>query len=210
MSDYITGSQLLATLGITNPSSQQTSDANAAVDAASRAIDNMCNRSFAAAGTAVSTYYYSPVDWQTLDIHDCTSVTTLFTRDDGIDIDTSDGGGQTWTLNTDFFLLPLNADGPAQVETKPYTSLQVNPIGSYTFNIYYPRSVKLTGVFGWPATPPAIIDATTLLAERLFKMKREAPLGVLAFSDVAIRIARADSNLMILVGPYVKHRAALG
>lgn len=208
MAGYITGAQLLATLGVTAPNTQQTADANSAVSAASRAIDNLCDRSFTASGTVAASRYYSPRATDNLEIHDCSSVTILVSRDDGGNVDTADSGLNTWTANTDFFVEPLNPSSNPS-ETLPYTRLRVNPAGSFVFNTRYPRSVKVTGLWGWSSTPAAVTDASYLLAERLYKMKREAPLGLLAFQDAAVRIARADSNLMVLLGAYVKHPGAI-
>lgn len=210
---YVTASGLLATIGVTSPSAQQTADATAAVNAATTAIDNLCQRrgtttrdGFAADADANQVRYYSPARWDRLDIDDLVTLTSLQTRDDGVDIDTSDGGANTWTQNKDFTLEDLNA----AAEGWPFTIIRVNPAGSFTFNVVYPRSVKVTGKFGWPSSPTPIVDACTLLAERVYKMKREAPLGVIALADAAIRIARADNNLMVLLGPYMRHRGAAG
>ena len=198
--DYITSAALKATLNI----SVTTSDADiaASITAASRALDRICQRRFYADADANQVRYYTPIRWDWLEVDDLVTLTTLKSADDG-----TGTFANAWTLNSDFFLEPLNAQ--ADADSWPYTSLRVHPSGAFTFNTFYPRSVQVTGMFGWPAVPGPIVDGTTLLAERLFKMKREAPLGVLAFQDVAVRVARADSNLMILIGAYIKHRAAV-
>lgn len=210
---YITASQLLSTIGVTSPSAQQTSDATAAVNAATSAIDNLCQRrgttardGFSVDADASQVRYYSPTSWDRLDIDDLVTLTSLQTRDDGVDIDTADGGANTWTQNTDFSLEDLNA----AAEGWPFTIIRANPAGNFTFNIVYPRSVKITGKFGWPSTPNPIVDACTLLGARVYKMKREAPLGVIALADAAVRIARADNNLMVLLGPYMRRRGSIG
>ena len=130
-------------------------------------------------------------------------------RSDGGNVD--DAPVNTWTLNTDFFLAPLNAQANSQSggEVWPWTRLEVNKAGSFTFNTYYQRSVKVVAFWGWPEVPQPIIDATILLGARLYKMKREAPLGVIALADAAIRIARADANLMLSVGPYMRRRPSV-
>ncbi len=216
MSAYLTSAQLKATLGITVTTWD--ADVTASITAASDAIDNLCQRGrngfnieggTAGGGTVVSSRYYSPVTPGAIEIDDLSSATAaiLISRDDGLDIDTNDGLANTWTLNTDFFFEPLNApSGTAGVDAWPFERIRVHPTGAFLFNTFYPRSVKLTARFGWVAVPGAITDACTLLAERLFKMKREAPMGILAFQDVAVRVARADSNLMITLGPYMRHR----
>lgn len=207
MADYVTPSALLATLGVTSSGDQFTQDAQAACTAASRAIDNLCERRFYADSNTTQTRYYSPVNASRLNIEDLVTLTSLVSRDDGLNVDTA-SGLNTWTQNTDFVLAPLNA-GQNSADVWPYTRIEVIPTGSYSFNTRFPRSVKVTGKFGWAAVPGPITDATTLLAERIYKMKREAQLGVIVLVDTAVTIARADSNIMILVAPYMKHRVAV-
>lgn len=176
----------------------------------------MCDRRFYADSDANQVRYYGPTDlrWRpgsgvpALEIEDLITLTSFKTRDDGGNVDTADSGLTTWTVNTDFWLAPLNAAANT-ANVQPYTRLELNPAGNYTFPVTYPRSIKVTGKFGWATTPGPITDAATLLAERIYKMKREAPLGVIALADTAIRLARSDSNLMLLVGPYIRHRAAI-
>ena len=208
---YVTAAQLLATLGVT-PDAQKTSDATAAVNAATNAIDELCQRKnttsrdgFGIDADASQVRYYSPVALDHLDIDDLVTLTSLVTRDDGGNVDTSDSGLQTWTANTDFVTTPMNAASQGW----PYTRLETLPTGHYTFNTFYPRSVKVTGKFGWPSVPAAVVDACTLLSERLYKMKREAPLGVLAMAEVAVRVGTGDQNLRILLGPYTAHRGSV-
>lgn len=211
---YVSAAALLATLGVTSPSSQQTNDATTAVNAASSAIDNICSRpgttsrdGFGLDANASQVRYFSPTNTGELEITDLVTLTSLVSRDDGGNVDTSDSGLQTWTVNTDFTLGPLNA----AAEGVPYTVVTVNANGSYRFNTLYPRSVKLTGKFGWPVTPAPILDACTMLAERFYKMKREAPMGAYMFADMgtAVRVAAADRNVMILLADYILHRAAV-
>lgn len=199
---YITLADLKTTLGI-NVTTWD-ADLSQSIAAAAAAINQICQRTFY---TVSGTYsrYYSPVNPSEQVIDDLVAVTSLVTRDDGGDVDTDDGGLQTWTLHTDYELAELNAAS----QDWPYTRIVVRPNGGYLFNTFYPRSVLLTGQFGWPAVPYGVIEACSLLAERLFKMKREAPLGVIAFEQMAIRVARADGNVMILLAPYMATRIAV-
>lgn len=201
MSDYITSSALKATLTLSGTSFAD-DDITAAITAASRALDNLCQRRFYADTDAMSVRHYSPEDPGLLEIDDLVTLTTLKSADDG-----STTFANTWTENVDFVLEPLNATSDA--DDWPWTHIRVHPLGSFLFNTRYPRSVEVTGKFGWAAVPGPIVDATTMLATRLLKMKREAPLGVLAFQEVAVRVSRTDPNIGILAGPYMKHRAAV-
>jgi hypothetical protein len=55
--------------------------------------------------------------------------------------------------------------------------------------------------------PAPIVDATTMLANRLLKRKREAPLGVVALGiDTAARVARTDPDVLGLIEPYIRMR----
>ncbi len=72
----------------------------------------------------------------------------------------------------------------------------------------YERSIKVTGQFGWPAVPAPISEATTLLASRLFKRAREAPLGVfgLGVDGTTVRISRTDPDVAAMIAPYNRGR----
>src|SRR6478609_5410718 len=114
------------------------SDISASITGASRALDNLCQRRFYVdSGTAVARYYSAANPWH-LDIGDVSATTSLVvtSRDDGGNIDTADSNVHTWTLNTDFFLAPLNAQANSQAggEVWPWTRLEVNKAGSFLFN----------------------------------------------------------------------------
>ena len=191
---YVTLDALKVTLDI----SQTTwdNDLNQSIEAASRAIDGCCNRRFYLDADDTSVRYYTPLKPMYLDIDDVTVLESVMT-------DTTGDGtfDATWTLNSDYDLAPYNA--MADVEQWPYTCIEVRPYGSFTFQ-GIPRSVQVTGQFGWPAVPAGIIEGTTKLAERMFKVKREAPLGVLAFQDMAIRVAKTDPNVYEPIARYLK------
>jgi hypothetical protein len=67
--------------------------------------------------------------------------------------------------------------------------------------------VKVTAVFGWPAVPIAITQATIIQASRIYK-RLESPLGVAGFGDLgAISVTRdLDPDVAQLVAPYRRHR----
>ncbi len=199
---YITTAALKATLTLTG-TTYADADITAAIAAASRAIDNLCQRRFFQDADANQVRYYTPGDdilaQGLLDIDDLVTMTSLLTSDDGTTF------ANTWTANTDYVLEPLNAAS----DVWPYTHIRALPQGSFRFNTIYPRSVKLTGMFGWPAVPDAVVNATTLLANRILTISRSAPLGIMPFEGGAIRIARADSQVMMLVGPYMRHASSV-
>jgi hypothetical protein len=170
-------------------------DITIALSAASRGIDEIAGRRFYADADATQVRYYSPSDSWTLYVDDIITITTLKTDDSG------DGTFEnTWTLNTDYVKEPLNA----AADTEPWTKLCVHPNGSYYFPISYPRSVELTGKFGWAVVPAQIKQATTLAAHRLLKRAREVPFGVagIGLDGSAVRITSQDPDVMALVAPF--------
>ena len=168
-------------------------DIKGALRAACRAIDENCDRRFYL-DTVDQVRYYSPDNPWTIEVDDVVSITTLKTDDSG------DGTFEnTWTLNSDYLHEPLNA----AADSRPFTTLSRHPLGAFYFS-RYPRSVELTGKFGWPAVPAAIEEATTLLAHRLLKRARQAPFGVsgMGIDGVVVRIMMSDPDVATLIAPF--------
>lgn len=174
-------------------------DITTACSAASRGIDRACNRRFWVDANANQIRYYSPPrSGSVLVIDDLVTLTTL-----KIDQQGGTTFGTTLTENTDFVLEPLNA--AAETPVWPYTMVRLHP-GSGYYWPQNPRSVKVTGKFGWPAVPDEIVRATTILATKLFK-RQESPMGIVTVGvdDVtAMRIATSDPDVRFLIGPYTR------
>jgi len=171
-------------------------DAEQAISAASRGIEEYTGRFFTAAGTTYATRYYTPSWGGYIGIDDITTVGTVTTDWDG------DGVFETtWTANRDYLLEPFNA----ALDGKPYEEIRVHPMSSLRLPCW-PRSVAVTGTFGWPSVPPQVKEITTLMAARLIKRKREAPFGVagIGIDGTPIRIARVDPELQWLIDPLKK------
>lgn len=196
---YLTADELKSTLAITTSTADV--DISAAIISASRAIDGICRRRFYPDADANQVRYYSPEQSDMLEVDDIVTLTSLKTDDDG-----TYAYANTWTLNTDYLKLPLNA----AADGDPWTQLQALPQGNYTFNTFYPNSVKVTGKFGWSVCPDEVVQATTILAARLFKIAREAPLGIISWEGGAVYIGRSDPGIMGLVGPLIRHRISIG
>lgn len=142
-----------------------------ALIAASRGIDEALGRRFWADADALQAHYYTPEVAARLYIDDLVTLTTLKIDENG------DGTFEdTWTANTDFVLGPLNA----AAEGKPYEHIDVHPRSTVTLPVGYPRSVQVTGKFGWATVPAQIKTLTTLVASRLVKRTREAPMGIVS------------------------------
>ena len=168
-----------------------------AVEAASREIDGMCERFFY---TVSGTRIYNTQDSFVAQTDDIVSVTTLKTSSGGASYDT------TWTT-ADFQLEPLN--GSVSGLASPAT--RVRAVGQYLFPIwsvtgtYYNKApIQVEGVFGWAVIPPAIKQATILLAMRQFK-RFDSPLGVAGFGDIGVmRVGRVDPDVEALLMPFKK------
>ena len=159
------------------------SDIRVALTAASRGIDEALGRRFYPDADADQVRYYTPNGGCRLWIDDLVTLTSFKTDDGG------DGTFEnTWTVNTDFVLGPLNAVADGQ----PYTHIEINGAGSFRWPTRgYPRSVQVTGMFGWPAPPAAVKTLTTMVAHRLLKRKRETPFGGVVGLDLEGSVLRA-------------------
>lgn len=173
-------------------------DIQKAIAAASRGIDEYTGRFFF---TSVGTRYYTALDPYYVDIDDLVTGGVVSTDQDG------DGTFETaWTQNTDYVLSPFNA----VADGRPYEEVKKHPLGSYRFPCF-PRSVSVAGTFGWSAVPDPIVEATTIIATKLVKRKREAPFGIVGvgIDNFAVRIARTDPDVSFLLDPYVRGSGVL-
>lgn len=179
-------------------------DIQAALLAASRAVDGITDRRFYLDTDATQVRYYTPSSRTLLLVDDLVTLTTLKTDPTG------DGTyDTTWTVNTDFKLEPLNA----AADGWPYETIRLHPNSTRSWPCGYPGAVQVTGRFGWPAVPEPVRDATTMLASRLVKRKREAPFGIVTVgieTGSAVRIARTDPDVMQLLADYVRDWHLIG
>jgi hypothetical protein len=173
-------------------------DISLALQAAARAVDEICSRRFYVDVDAAQVRYYTPNRSDQLYIDDLITLTTLKT-DEG-----RDGTFENTWASADYWLEPLNAAS----DGKPYTSVRVNPEGDFLFFPGYTKAVQVTGKFGWTAVPSAVSEATTILAGRFLKRSREAPFGdsaALALGGAAVRLTGKDIDVTALLGPYMRH-----
>lgn len=177
-------------------------DVETAVVSASQVIDDLCDRSFVAFDTSndsATVRYFTPWRRSTCEIDDTIEVESV-----EVDLWGLGNFSQVWTAETDYNLEPLNA----AAQDRPYERIRVT--GSILQYVRYfpagvPRSVKVTAKWGWAATPEAIVDACSLLAARIVKRKREAPLGLQVIgTDFAAMVARSDSDVLMLLKPFIR------
>lgn len=173
-----------------------------AINAASRSIDNYCQRRFWLDASAVARTYVP----QTLtsiefddDIGDASSVI--------IKTDASgDGSFETTWAASDYELLPVNA-AFAFPEAEPWTAIRA--VGTKTFpwlvNTWLTRldRVQITAKWGWPAVPDAVTQSCLIKAARLFHRK-DSPQGIAGFGEFGpVRLTRSeDADVVGLLNPY--------
>lgn len=163
------------------------------INAASRMIDQYCNRNFYS-GSAGEVRYYKANDGYTCWIDDMQTITSVQTAaTDPIVFDT------TWAA-TDYQVLPANrwANGAW------YPITAITAVENYLFPVWAEIPlVKVTGTFGWNAVPESIKFATIIQASRLFK-RLESPLGVAGVSDLGIlRVGyNIDGDVAQLINPF--------
>jgi hypothetical protein len=163
------------------------------VNAASRMIDQYCNRFFYS-GSAGETRYYKANDGFMCWIDDAQSISELKTSStDPLIFDT------TWDV-ADYQVVPANrwANGAY------YPITGITATDNYLFPVWADIAlVKVTGQFGWASVPDSIKFATIIQASRLFK-RLESPLGVAGVSDLGImRVGSSiDGDVAQLINPF--------
>lgn len=187
----------LATLNL-QIGAQNTADTvllNAALEAASRRIDKRCGRRFYAdavatartinpRGNAVRTD-----DGDQLLVPDISSLTGLV-----VEVGTSGG---TYTAVTDYETGPDNAlADDAAIEW-------LLRLGSGCWSTGRHGRVRITAKWGWPAVPPEVVEATLLLAARLYKRK-SSPDGTAGVGEWGpIRVSKLDPDVESLIGDLI-------
>jgi hypothetical protein len=196
---------LKSRLGIGATDTVDDYELHAACFAASRALEQYCQRTFyrTATGTIRT---FETVDLYCLSLpvfNDLVSVSALKTDAAG------DGTFETTWASSDYQLLPYNPS--AAPEQRPYTKIKA--IGSYTFPTPSGRSdrddrVEITGVYGWPFVPMGIKQAALILAAETFRLK-DAPLGIAGFGEFGAVRVRENPKVAYFAAPYRHPRGAL-
>jgi hypothetical protein len=186
---YATLSEVKAALRITDTIDDALLET--AIESASRMIDGYTARTFSNAGTAVRNF--AATDDLNLIIDDAISVIEVASTDEV-------GGSYTIWKPTDYQLEPLNARSDGLY--MPYTSLRA--VNDYAWPVVDQQALcRITAVWGFPAIPTAIKQATIIQSSRLYK-RLDSPLGVAGFGDMgAIRVNRyLDSDVEQLAMPF--------
>jgi hypothetical protein len=192
--DYATTAELRDFLRITD--SDDDTELDLAIAAASRAVDTDTNRQFGVVGSAEERFYTGRWDshrcrW-VVDIDDLMSTT-------GFAAETQDSDGDTVGSIDDYFLEPRNA----AAKGRPWRLLVVKPDSSFK-PTGRQDEVAVTALWGWTAVPDTVKQATLLQASRLFA-RRNSPYGVAGSPDLGSELrllARVDPDVSVALRSY--------
>jgi len=158
----------------------------AAILAASRMIDDYCQRFFYQEGSLAfpATRYYTAVSPWYVETDDIVQRTEL-----ACDPDFDQSYAQIWNTTTpplDVMYEPVNNPQKGW----PYT--RVLAIGSYVFPYFFPQTVRISGIFGFSEVPYEVQLACKLQAARLF-VRKQSPFGIAG--SVELGTVRLNSRL---------------
>jgi len=191
MPNYTTTSLVKASLGIPSGTTSEDAYIEDAIDAAEDEINNFCDRTFVADGSATARVY-QPSTNVLVYTDDFYTTTSLVVKQD----DSNDGTyGTTLTITSDFIVVGNSA---------PFNCIRSvsSPFPRYTSNR---PTVQVTAKWGYKtAVPSAVAQAALILSARLFQ-RRSSPLGVMAgvVNDFGpIRVSRIDPDIQRLLAGY--------
>ena len=157
MADYITTDEFMSRFGITTSSELLRIAEH--VTAASRRVDEITRRQFGPHTGDATIRYFRPVRTGLVYIDDSYDI-------DEVAIDDGTGTYPTVWATTDFETDPPNGIGPDGQDGWPASAIRA--VGDYSFSRSRRSSVKVTGKWGWAAVPAAVVEATYLIAHRLY------------------------------------------
>jgi hypothetical protein len=193
---YASLAQFKAAVGIGTADTADDGALQNVLDATDTLIDLYCDRK-TGFGTATETRYYTAEDYEYVLTDDLVSVTTLQTDDD------ANGTYETtWVSGTDYVLAPRNA----ALDGFPYTEIDTSVTWPRNFPKDVYLGVKVTGVFGFPSVPAAVVQAEIIQAGAVWN-SRTAPFGVIGSADLGgiLRMSRAlHPEAALILEPYRK------
>jgi hypothetical protein len=170
--------------------------AERAIEAASRAIDAMCERRFYK-DTSATARVYDMSTYYELAVDDFWTTTSLAVATDTGD----DGTFETVWASTDYELWPRNGI-VSGIEGWPYRTIRA--VEGRTFPCGRRTTVQVTAQWGWAAVPTAVVQACSLVANDYWKAK-DAPFGIAGVEgDGIVARIRANPQVRGLLGPYIK------
>jgi hypothetical protein len=164
------------------------------IEASSRSIDQIANRTFYAEATATARTF-RPVGNMRVITDDISSLTGLILKTDP----NSSGVYQTTlTINTDYIVEPTTA----LAKGRPINYLTIVGGTALSLPVNYRPQVEVTAKWGWPAVPNDIEQATLILSADYYKRK-DSIGGVLGLSELgAIRMSPLGRDIQAIVRAY--------
>jgi len=174
-----------------------------ALAAVSRLLDKQTGRFFTKDALALARVF-SGLDAMRLYLPDIASLTGLIVKVDlNADWDYVDAD-ETLTKDTHFFVGPENADkGP---EPQPWRWLDIVPnngrLDRWRRNVWGEdaaqvlRFVEVTALWGWPAVPGAIREATILITREILDLEKSGFSLALQNIDTAVNLAPAAFSIV--------------
>jgi hypothetical protein len=178
-------------------------DIDRAILVTNPAINALCNRSFDKQTPVgeTETRLYRPQSGTKCHIDDLIELAGLESAQFG-----GTDFSHEWDLDAQIVLGPQNA----AADGLPWTYIELNPWQApQGFPYWVPNSMRVTGRWGWLSVPPDVIGAAYLLASRLIKRWRQAPLALVTVgTDVgsAIRVGRDDPDVTGLLSNYTREQ----
>lgn len=164
-----------------------------AVWAASRGIDDFCQRQFNDAESA-STRVFRAASGCLAIVDDFHTTAGLVVKIDADD----DGEYETTLSSSEYECQPLNGV-VGGVPGWPYWKLRA--VGARAFPGYRRAGLQVTARWGWAAVPKPVTEACRVAAEELFKL-RDTPFGIGGYGDFGIVRARDNPFVARMCKPY--------
>lgn len=194
--DYVTTAEL-RTFATRSSSTADDTQLALAITAASRVVDEYCNRQFGQV-TPVAARQYT-AEWHKrwrrwiVDTDDISSVTGLLVNVDDDDDDVHDQAVDVYRL------WPFNAPGNGQ----PWTRIIVDPDSAVSPTCAQ-GGVEVTALWGWTSVPTPVKTATLIEAHRIVQ-RRNSPYGIAGSPETGseLRLLRAvDVDVQKILAPY--------
>jgi len=202
VSDYITLPSARAYAGIDDSLDDDTLQPT--ITAISRKVDAHCKRHFY---TVTEARYFPASDYCLAYVDDISTTSGLTVKTD----DNDDGTYETtWTITTDFELGPRNRTVGGVINF-PYTRIVAVGGKSFPRAVRRQGPVEVTATFGWSSVPDEVEHATAVLVKWLWKITKEAPLGVAGFSEFGTSMrVRDNPAAAMLLKPFVRDPVLVG
>jgi hypothetical protein len=154
----------------------------AALDAAEWAVGDHCQRTFDVAGAPTARTYRGTND-SVLPIHDAASITSVTVK--GVTV-------------TDWQAEPINGIDSVG-RAVPFTRLRrVDGIFERLWEDRVPNDIVVTAAYGWPASPPAAVEAVKILAKDIIH-QRDNRSGVAGFAEFGAVRVRQNPYVEVLL-----------